>query len=269
MELINKLETLKKKLIKKQVLRYQNTPLAIVFTVEQLESFSNDIIIKMSEKQKSNDLDEKGIYNFFRQSFKYKCIDEIKKYNCQKRRKFLENTVLEDCSFCLEDNKSINNPLNFQNMKDSLDLAFSELKKKEKKKPLSKILSLVIKGFNGKEIQEELNISSSSLDRYKKEIINILEPLNLDDELIFNPNLKNNDLVIEESKKVEVLTYRMVKFKKNKKGTIASLYLHKEGKNVKVKSWSFDHTDLDKINKVIDNFNITPHLEKAGKISYV
>ena len=266
MNLINKLEPLKKQLVKKEVYKYQRTALAVIFTEENLNSLANEIFIKMIKKQENNDLDEKGIYNFFKQSFKFKCIDEIKKYNCQRRKKFLENTNIDDCSFFIEDNKELNNPLNLQNSIDTLQIAFKELNEKQKKKPLSNILKLVLEGFNSSDIQDKLNISSSSLDRYKKEIISILAPLDLQESLIFNPPCQVNDIYhTEEEKKEEVTTYKMVKFLKEGNKTIASLYINNNGKNIKIKTWNFNHNDLDQIYKIMNNFDLTPHLTKIER----
>lgn len=265
MDLIKKLSKLKKQLITKEVFKYQKTVFATVFTEENLSSLADDIIMKMKLKQEKGELDERGVYNFFRQSFKWRCIDEIKKYNCQKRKNFLANSNIDDCSFFIEDNKESHNPYSIQNSIDILKLAFNELREHQKKKPLSEILNMIVQGYNSKEIQDKLSISSSSLDRYKKEMIKILEPLDLKEELIFSPSYKVNEIREEDKTKEKITTYKMIKF--NDEKSTAHLYINNNGHNLKIKTWKFNHNDLDIINETIDAFDITPHLIKEKERS--
>lgn len=270
MQLLNKLNTLKKQLVSFQENKFKNTPFAPIFNESHLISIADDIIIHMQKSMDNGKLEEKGIYNFFRKSFKNKCIDEIKKYNCQIRENSLNQSQIENVSFLLEDSSN-NHPERIKETIDNIDIIFKELKQVEKKKPLSKILELVLTGYNSEEILNKLNISSSSLDRYKKQIIEILKPLNLQDPLLFEPNYLPNktieDKTIENENKIMI--FKMFKFNKEKNKTEAILYLRRESKNIAIKKWTFKHNNLDEINLIIDQYDIIPHLENEERRIYV
>lgn len=270
MQLLNKLNTLKKQLVSFQENKFKNTPFAPIFNESHLISIADDIIIHMQKIMDNGELDDKGIYNFFRKSFKNKCIDEIKKYNCQIRENSLNQSQIENVSFLLEDTSN-NHPEKIKETLDNIEFIFKELKKVEKNKPLSRILELILTGYKSEEILTNLNISSSSLDRYKKQIIEILNPLNLQDSLVFEPNYIPNktieDYYCDSNNKI--ILFKIFNFNKENNKTEATLYIRRDSNNIAIKKWTFKHNNLDEINLIIDQYNIIPHLENEERKLYV
>lgn len=260
MELIKKLNKLKKQLVNSQVSKFSNGPFATIFNEQELLAISDDIILKMSEKIEKNEIDEQGIYNYFKTSFKYKCIDEIKKYNCQKRKNLLNSKEIDEVSFLIEDPNMAKNPLYIQECKETLAFSIDLLQNYENKKPLSKILNLILEGYSSSEIQSTLKISSSSLDRYKKEIIEIITPHNLYEPIFVNSLISHNPLINDDLIVTKQIDFFYKKFKFNKKSTDAFLYIKNEKEHRIIKKWKFNHKDIEEMNKIIDVYQQNPYL---------
>ena len=117
--IINKLKPLADKLVKKTVMQYQSSVYSTIFNKEELSALAEDLILEIANKIINNQVDEKGMFNYFKKSFNYKCQDKYKAHaHTQKRGHInLENKDVSD--FQIDTLKSAG-PENLINIKNEL-----------------------------------------------------------------------------------------------------------------------------------------------------
>lgn len=191
--LYEKLQKVMKIEIDKTYRKYQRTPLGTILNKETITAIAQDIIIDMSKKE----LDEVGVYNYFRASFKNKIIDETKKYVNTKKRSLTEDL--------LENDEGTSQVINLNETKNLFEFYAEELNKKNKE--LFNIFSLILSGYNNNEIMEKLNISKSTFDKYKEKIHEIILKHNIPWEIEFDikyivkPKIKLEHHLVKHMKK--------------------------------------------------------------------
>lgn len=171
-----KLSPLSKKLINNTVKRYQNNNLANIFNYEELNGIANELISIISDKIISNDLEEAGIYNYFVESFTHKCQDLYQAHAKTQKRGGI-NLSKEDSSKCITLQKFVSDcPASLLEEKEEMQSIISFLKKHDTLKiPYSTIIQLLINGLSIKEIEDTLGIPRTSLERYRRDAILMIQ----------------------------------------------------------------------------------------------
>jgi hypothetical protein len=175
MDVYNKLLPLSIPLINKVVNRYENdSQMALIFNKECLTTISHELISEIKLKVENNLVDDKGIYNYFKKAFSFKCQDLYRKHSRLKRKVLLLNKDINDVEFGVKDNSvSLTKNPEFVELINDINeklISFSD----SSNQPLTKIFNLIYEGYTIKEISEKIDTSLSSTKRMKNKIIYFL-----------------------------------------------------------------------------------------------
>lgn len=174
--IIEQLRPTANKLVRRALKRYENSVYSYCFNQAELTAMAEDLMIIVAERRLSSQVDEKGIYNYFTECFNHKCQDLYHAHaKTQKRGSIdIDPKDLSECN--LQDGSIESSPEVLLSRKQEFNSIVNFLKQFDKpKSPFSRIIHLFLEGKNSLEIQNELQITASSLDRYKQQGIELLK----------------------------------------------------------------------------------------------
>jgi hypothetical protein len=173
--IINKLKPLASKLVSRTVMQYQSSIYSTIFNKEELSALAEDLILEIANKIINKQVDEKGMYNYFKKSFNYKCQDKYKAHaHTQKRGHInIENNDISE--FQLNTLKSTG-PENIINIKNELTDILNFLQKFDTTKVNhSKLFECMLGGYSVDEMRDILKISASTVERHKLKTIGLIK----------------------------------------------------------------------------------------------
>ena len=173
-DIISKLSPLSTKLINQTLRKFQNNShCSKFFNKEQLTTISNEITTIIIKKINTGEVDERGMYNYFKKSFNNKCVDLYREITSQKRN----NITLhhEDISAINNTGKDSTCYFNQIELLDTLNILLDLFKKYENKDkaPYGDIIRLIYEGYKQKDIMNILDIKPTTFKRYRSKAIAI------------------------------------------------------------------------------------------------